>query len=128
MYRKALIILSLMLIVPAIIFAQGITTASINGTVISKSGEPLVGANVIATHEPTGTLSGAASRSDGRFNIPGVKVGGPYTITASYIGYRTSKQENIQLAIGQDFRVNFTMVEEAVELSEIVTVAEKDAI
>jgi len=128
MSNKTIIVFCLLMLVPAALLAQGITTASINGTVLSQSGEPLVGANVMAVHEPTGTVLGAASRSDGRFNIPGVKVGGPYTITVSYIGYKTAKQEDIYLALGQDLRANFTLVEEAVELAEIVTVAERDAI
>ncbi|MCH9007251.1 TonB-dependent receptor [candidate division KSB1 bacterium] len=128
MFKKTLFVIVLALMVPAMSFAQGITTAALNGTITDQSGEPLAGANVVAVHEPTGGISGAASRSDGRFNIAGVRVGGPYTVTASFIGYKTAKQENVYLAIGQDLRVTFSLVEEALELAEIVTVAERDAI
>lgn len=128
MSKKSLFAVSLCLLVPALVFAQGRTTASLNGMVTTKSGEPLVGANVVAVHEPSGSTFGAATRSDGRFNISGVRVGGPYTVTASFIGYRTAKQENVNLALAQDLRITFSMVEEALELSEIVTVAERDAI
>ncbi len=128
MSNKLLLVALVVLTIPAIVLGQGITTASMNGTVATISGEALVGANVVAVHEPSGTTFGAATRSDGRFNIPGVRVGGPYTITTSYIGYHTAKQENVVLAIGQDLRVDFKLAEEAVQLSEIVTVAERDAI
>ncbi len=128
MLKRTLFLTLIATLVPIMVFAQGITTASLNGSVTIQNGEPLVGANVVAIHEPTGTSFGAASRSDGRFNIPGVKIGGPYTVTASFIGYHVAKQENVFLAIGQDLRVNFTLAESAVELSEIVTVAERDAI
>ncbi|MFQ5642002.1 MAG: carboxypeptidase regulatory-like domain-containing protein, partial [bacterium] len=65
---------------------------------------------------------------DGRFNITGMRVGGPYTVTVSYIGYKNQTQEDIYLSIGADLRIKFTLLEEAVELAEIVTVAERDAI
>jgi hypothetical protein len=113
---------------PAIVLSQGITTASLNGTVKDQNGDPLAGANVVAVHNPTGTIFGAASRVDGRFNIPNIRVGGPYTVTASFIGYRTDKQEDIYLTLGQDLKITFVLTEEAVELGEIVTVAERDAI
>ena len=128
MLKKLLIVTSFLMMVPVFVLGQGITTAALNGTVTDQNGEALVGANVVAVHQPTGTIFGAATRSDGRFNIQGVKVGGPYTVTVTYIGYHNAKQENIFLAIGQDLRVNFKLAEEAVELSEIVTVAERDAI
>ncbi len=128
MLRRMLFVITLLMMVPAMIFAQGITTSALNGKVTAQNGEALVGANVVAVHVPSGTVFGAATRSDGRFNIQGVKVGGPYTVTVSYIGYHDAKQENIFLAIGQDLRVNFKLAEEAIEMSEIVTVAERDAI
>lgn len=128
MFRKTCPILAALLMLPVLVLAQGITTASLNGTVISKSGEPLVGANVTAVHGPTGTVFGAASRSDGRFNIAGIKVGGPYTVTTSYIGYKKIEYKDLYLELGQDLRINFELQEEAIEMSEIVTVAERDPV
>jgi hypothetical protein len=116
------------LLLPALVFAQGVTTAALNGTVVDNKGQPLVGANVVAEHVPSGSIFGAASRSDGRFNIPGMRVGGPYTVTAAYIGYKTQKQENVYLALGQDLRIAFVLPEEAVEVGEVQVVAERNAI
>ena len=71
----------------------------------------------------------SASRTDGRFNIPGIRVGGPYGITVSYIGYKTERQADIYLNLGADINISFVMIERAIELpSVIVTVAEKNAI
>jgi hypothetical protein len=64
-------------------FAQSITTAAITGKVTSATGEALPGANVIAVHTPSGTTYGTSSRNDGRFGLPGLRVGGPYTISAT---------------------------------------------
>ncbi|MFQ5709002.1 MAG: carboxypeptidase regulatory-like domain-containing protein [bacterium] len=128
MLKKILFNLLLTSILPAAVLAQGITTGSMNGTVFSSKGEPLIGANVVAVHNPTGTTFGAATRTDGRFNILNMKVGGPYTVTVTYIGYKTEKAEDIYLGLAQDLRLTFTLREEALELAEIVTVAERDAI
>ncbi|MDZ7361613.1 MAG: carboxypeptidase regulatory-like domain-containing protein [candidate division KSB1 bacterium] len=116
------------LLMPALVLAQGVTTASLNGTVSDNRGQPLVGANVVAVHTPSGSIFGAVSRGDGRFNIPGMRVGGPYEVTASYIGYKTQKQQNVYLTLGQDLKIDFVLPEEAVELGEVSTVAERDPI
>jgi len=128
MLKKFLVILIGAVVLPIGLYAQGITTASLNGTVATQGGEPLIGANVVAIHEPSGSTFGAATRSDGRYNITGIRVGGPYTVTVSYIGYKTAEQKEVYVALGQDLRINFSLSEEAVELAEIVTVAERDAI
>ena len=37
---------------------------------------------------PSGTTYEAVTREDGRFTIPGVRVGGPYTVTAELAGFQ----------------------------------------
>jgi hypothetical protein len=118
----------LCLLLPALAFAQGVTTASLSGTVVDNNGQPLPGANVVAVHLPSGTEFGSATRSDGRFNIPNVRVGGPYTVTVTFIGYKTQKSENLFLTLGQDLKIEFKMPEQTLEMGEIVAVAERSAI
>ena len=79
-------------------FAQ-VTTSSITGLVTDDSGEVLLGATVVATHTPSGTVYGTTTRDDGRFTLPNLRVGGPYVVEASYIGYESQKFENIQLQL-----------------------------
>ena len=69
------------------IFSQGVTTASMYGLVQDSEGNPLPGANVIAEHTPSGTQYGASTRDNGIFNLPNLRVGGPYTITVSFVGF-----------------------------------------
>lgn len=109
-------------------YGQGVTTAALNGVVVDQNGQPLVGCSVVAVHTASGTIFGAATRNDGRFNIPGVRVGGPYTITATLIGYRKESVENLFLGLGEDRRLTFTLVEEALQAAEVTVVAERDAI
>ena len=107
-------------------FSQGVTTSSMNGMVKDVMGEPLPSANVIAIHEPTGTKYGAYTTTDGRFSLPNLKIGGPYTVMVTYVGYKKEQQENIYLNLGQNFRVEFVLQSEAVSMKEITVSAEKD--
>ena len=66
--------------------AQGVTTGAISGIVTNTQQQPVAGASVIAIHEPSGTVYETVTRADGRFSIPGMRVGGPYTVTVAYVG------------------------------------------
>jgi hypothetical protein len=109
-------------------FAQGVTTATISGVVADNSKQGLPGANVVALHVPSGTQYGAVTRPDGRFTLPGVRVGGPYKITVSFIGYKTKTIENISLSLGQVFNLDATLVEESAQLEEVVVTAQSNPV
>src|SRR3989339_567079 len=110
------------------IFAQGVTTASLNGTVNDADGNPLPGANVIVVHESSGTKHGVSTLNNGRFHLPNLKIGGPYSVTVSYVGYTTQKQGEIFLSLGQNLRVDFTLQSEAVKIGEVLVTAEQDKV
>ena len=67
-------------------FAQT-TTSNIKGLVVDDTDVPLLGANVVAVHNPTGTKYGAVTNLDGRYNLLNLRIGGPYTVTISYVGF-----------------------------------------
>lgn len=108
------------------LYAQGVTTASMSGIISDADGNPLPGANIIAEHIPTGTEYGISSRNTGAFNFINLKIGGPYKVTVSYVGYQSQTQENIFLSLAQNLRVNFSLQSESVEMGEIVVEGEKD--
>ena len=60
-------------------YAQ-VTTSSMSGQIADESGEPLIGAAVVAVHEPSGTKYYAITNNDGRYTITGMRSGGPYTV------------------------------------------------
>ena len=112
----------------SVLFPQGVTTATLNGVVYNTTGEPLIAANVIVLHEPSGTQYGASTSTDGRFYMPNLKVGGPYTVTVSYVGCTSEKKDNIYLSLGQKFNVEFEMKESSVEIGEVLVKAEQDPV
>ena len=109
-----------MLVAPAAL-AQGVTTGAIAGTVTDSGGARLEGARVIAVHGPSGTTYSAVSRADGRFTMPGMRVGGPYRVSASRVGYRQEVQSGINLTLGVTADLRFVLGQVSVEL-EAVTV------
>ncbi len=130
MYKKSLLfsVFLFILVVSGSDVMGQVTTAAMNGIIRDKDGNSLPGATVVAVHIPTGTQYGAVTRTDGRFNFPNVKVGGPYTVTATYIGFKEQKREGINLSLGQDYTIDFTLQDSDVQLSEIVISGAKDDI
>ena len=90
MRRNLLLLVVALLAVPLGVWAQGVTTSSLTGIVKDDKGEVIPGANIVATHMPSGTTYGTASRADGHYNFPATRVGGPYTIKVSFVGYKES--------------------------------------
>lgn len=109
------------------LFAQGITTASISGSVVDGNSEKLFGANVIAEHTPSGTKYGTITNDEGRFRLPNLRIGGPYTVTISFLGYDTKTETGINLSLGQDYSLTIIMGENVTELEGIQISARKNA-
>jgi hypothetical protein len=102
--------------------------ASFLGQVTDVNGEPLVGANVVATHQPSGTFYGTSTREDGRFNLPAVRIGGPYKIEVTYTGFEAFELNDVDLSLGQNFRLDVKLRESAAVLSEVVITAVENEI
>ncbi len=102
------------------LWAQGVTTGSIRGTVKDQKGESLPGANVVAIHVPSGTLYGTSTRSDGVFTIPNARIGGPYKLTTSFVGYENQEKNEIFLNLGVTTNVDFQLAEAGTQLQEVL--------
>ncbi len=116
------------LMMTAVTFAQGVTTAAINGRVLDASGEPLPGANVVALHQPSGTQYGAMTDFDGFYRISNMRVGGPYLITITYVGFETFTSGNINLNLGDSRNISAEMGESQNALDEIVITGVRDGV
>ncbi len=102
-----------------------VTNSGMNGTVTSGSGEALPGATVVAVHEPSGTQYGAVTNDEGRFNLQGMRPGGPYTVNVSFVGYSTASYTDITLFLGESFNLNAQIKESAVEVAEVTIIGSK---
>ncbi len=125
--RKTIQFLLLFLAMSFTGFAQ-ITTSTISGVVKDQKGQPVPGATIHATHEPTGTNYYSASNKSGVFVIPAVRVGGPYTIHASFVGYKKGELKDVSTSLGLTENVQFVLIEEATQLTEVVVTANKTGI
>ena len=106
-------------------FAQ-VTTSTISGLVQSANSEGLIGATVVATHVPSGTRYGTATNAAGRYTLPGVRVGGPFTVTVTYTGYETQSREGIFTNLGVAANIDFTLQETGVAMDELVISATRN--
>lgn len=116
--RKNLLLLFFLLFATGIAFAQ-VTTSSMSGVVLDEKNQTVPGATVIATHNPTGTNYATVTRNDGRFNLPNLRIGGPYTVKIRFIGFNDAVQENIVLALGDDYKLNMKISPTSTMLQEV---------
>ncbi|MDD5891832.1 MAG: carboxypeptidase regulatory-like domain-containing protein, partial [Bacteroidales bacterium] len=104
------------------VFAQ-ITTSSLSGRVTDENQEPLTGAAIVAVHTPSGTQYAAIANESGRFNINGMRAGGPYTVEVSFLGMSTVKYTDVTLTLGEPFAIDVAM-KASNELDAVVLTAE----
>ena len=120
MLKRLFFLVSLLLTLSLTAMAQ-ITTSSMAGKVtIEGTTEEVIGATVQAVHEPSGTRYATVTNTAGRFTIQGMRTGGPYVVTVSYIGYQTKTFKGIVLQLGETYHLDVWITENASELSEIV--------
>ena len=93
-------------------FAQ-VTTSALGGRVVDAKGEPVVGAAVVATHTPSGTIYGVVTNGEGRYAINGRRTGGPYTVAISCLGYQSLTYTDVTLQLAETFSLNATLEEDS---------------
>ncbi|MDR0973544.1 MAG: TonB-dependent receptor, partial [Prevotellaceae bacterium] len=116
---KRLLLSAFLLCSVVFILQAQVTTSSMSGKVVTGN-EPVIGATVQAVHEPSGTLYGAATNIEGRFSLQGMRTGGPYKVTISFIGFQTVVVEGITLKLGENYQVDADMKESAALLDEVI--------
>src|SRR5688572_13548270 len=105
-------------LLPSYLLAQ-VTTSTLSGTITSGT-EPLAGATVTATHQPTGTVYRSSSLKQGVFNLVNLIPGGPYTVEVSFVGFQTYTQPNVTLALGENTRIDIALTAGTTTLESVV--------
>ncbi len=122
--RSLVALVALVAFAPSVLSAQGVTTGSLTGVVTDQGGGPVSGANVIAIHLPSGSTYEATTRADGRFLMPGMRVGGPYSLTVVYQGtgnaFEPFTRDDVMVNLGVATDLPVTV--RAIAVSETVTV------
>ncbi|MEO7051128.1 MAG: carboxypeptidase regulatory-like domain-containing protein [Rhodanobacter sp.] len=85
------------------------TSSAISGRVLDSSGQPVAGATVQIVHEPSGTTKVTTTDANGRYAAQGLRVGGPFDVTATKAGMPESEQKNVFLQLAQESAINLTM-------------------
>ena len=125
---RPLLLALLLLFTAHLGWSQGATMAAMSGVISDKNGAGLPGATVIAVHTPTNTQYVAPTNSDGRFNIQNMRVGGPYTVRVTFVGYKDVTRDGLSLSLGQNLRFDQKLSDATTELSEVTVSGRRDPI
>ncbi|MGB5131101.1 MAG: TonB-dependent receptor [Steroidobacteraceae bacterium] len=108
--------------------AQAQETASqLSGFVVDADGKPVAGAQVTIVHVPSGTTANVTTNSSGQFTATGLRVGGPYRVTAKAEGMQEASVEDLYTELAQ--RSSVTLVAQPIaQLAgvEVTGVSERD--
>ena len=120
--RKKILFLMVLMLTSALTIMAQITTSSMAGKVTFEDvkGEEVIGATVVAVHEPSGTRYTAVTNVTGNFTIQGMRTGGPYEVTFSYIGYQPKVVKGVTLELAETYNLNVWLSEDANVLTEVV--------
>ncbi len=123
--KKTIMMSLLSLFVTITSFGQ-ITTSTLSGVVKNEKGEKLVGATINVVHQPTGTKYGSSTNAQGGYVIPAARVGGPYVIKVTYVGYKAKEISDINTSLGLTTNIDVVLVEESKSLKDVVVVGTKN--
>ncbi|MDO7887665.1 TonB-dependent receptor [Hymenobacter cheonanensis] len=128
LYLRHAIVLALLLLTAHLGWGQGATTAAMSGTITDSKGQELPGATVIAVHTPTNTQYVAPTNADGRFNIQNMRVGGPYTVKVTFVGYQDFTRTGINLTLAENFRLDAKLGEGSTQLNEVTVTGRQNPV
>ena len=120
---KSILLAVVTMIAGTVAYAQ-VTTASLGGRIVDAKGETIIGAAVVATHTPSGTTYGAVTNLEGRYQINGMRAGGPYRIEVSNLGYQSVIFNDVTLQLGEQTVLDAYMEDASEALTESVVVAD----
>lgn len=105
-----------------------ITTSSLSGKVTTSSESPIKGAVLRIVHEPSGSVTNTRTNERGYFHVEGLRVGGPYTIEVSHMGYHPAIYTEIRLQLGERDNFNVVLNASQINLDEVAVYSDKPVI
>ena len=123
---KMFFVLAVLIYANPDVYAQGNTNSSISGVVYEKGSQTLPGASILAVHTPSGTRYSASTDGTGNFSISNMRVGGPYKITITFVGFSDFSENEVFLQLGENKTFKIVLAEASNELQEVVVKAVRD--
>ncbi|MBP3203184.1 MAG: TonB-dependent receptor [Bacteroidales bacterium] len=115
--------LSLMALFAGVLAYAQVTTSSMSGRITDEAG-PVVGAAVVAVHQPTGSQFYSITDAKGYYRLNNITAGGPYTVTVSCMGYADAVFTDISVALSDNLVLDTVLAEETLTLEGVVVSAE----
>ncbi|HEX2779459.1 MAG TPA: carboxypeptidase-like regulatory domain-containing protein, partial [Gemmatimonadaceae bacterium] len=119
------LLLGLAGVAPSVARAQ-VTTGTITGTITGDGSQPLEDVQIQVLSRETGLSRGVRTNASGRYTVSGLEVGA-YDVTARRIGF-AAQTRTVTVSLSQASRADFALTTQAAVLSEVTTVATRDAI
>jgi hypothetical protein len=129
--KKVLLKLSLTCLLAGLLFSNSLgqlTTSGLKGRVFDEKNEALAGASIVAVHVPSGTQYGIMTNADGRFSLNNMRVGGPYQVTVTFVGYNAQVYSDIVLSLGNVTDISVALTPSVTNLNEVIVSAGKNSI
>jgi Carboxypeptidase regulatory-like domain len=114
------VVTALALALSPLAHAQGVVSSGITGTISDTTGKPIGGATVTVVHVPTNTTYTAITGSNGRFKVSGLRVGGPYTVSATSGSSTISPLADVDTGLGEDTDVSLVASSDVMQLEKFV--------
>ncbi|MGQ0639361.1 MAG: carboxypeptidase regulatory-like domain-containing protein [Gemmatimonadaceae bacterium] len=121
-----LLAIAVLVSAPSGVVAQGVTTSALHGVVTGEDAVAISRANVVAMHVPSGTQYRALTTTLGAYNLPNLRVGGPYRLTVTLLGYEPQTRDSLFLELGQTLRHDFRLVRRAVQIAGVAITTDRD--
>lgn len=90
------------------------TTSAVAGQVTGADGAPIAGAKVTVVHAPSGTVSTAVTDASGNYALRGLRVGGPYSVTADGGAFSPVTIEGLNFEVGETFALPIQLSDQAI--------------
>ena len=100
------------------------TTSTIRGTVTANS-VAVPGAQVTITDSSSGTTNTVTTNEQGGFSAPGLRPGGPYTVSVSATGYSPTQVTDINTIVAQAFDLPIELTAAEAGGAEVVVTASR---
>lgn len=108
--------------------AQGVTTSAVGGSIWNGAGQPVAGAQVTVRNPSTGFSRTVTTNGEGRFYVPNLLPGGPYTVTAQGLNLAPQTREGVVLVLNQTTSLDFTLTDQAIAISGLTVTAQSNPV